>query len=83
MQHRAHIHKIIQQFGPQGKRTVMAAKTLLKKWIHVLSIFIAIIQTHLLCRQSFLELHSEEPHPSLKKQDNRKNIFIIVCLSPP
>ena len=37
-------------------------------WIHVLSIFIAIIQTQLLWQQTFLEINSEEPDPSLKKK---------------
>ena len=52
--HRAEIHKLFQRFGPQDTRTATAAKTLLKKSIHILSIFIAIIPTYLLVPANFL-----------------------------
>ena len=47
-----------------------ATRTLLKNWIWVLSVFIAIIPTHLLCKckQTFLRLNSKGPYPSSERE---------------
>ena len=47
-----------------------ATRTLLKNWIWVLSVFIAIISTHLLCKckQTFLRLNSKGPYPSSERE---------------
>ena len=47
-----------------------ATRTSLKNWIWVLSVFIAIIPTHLLCKckQTLLRLNSKGPYPSSERE---------------
>ena len=78
--HRTEIHKLFQRFGTQDTRTAMAVKTLLKKWIPVLSIFIVIIPTYLLVPANFLGVEFWKATSKFKKNIQ---YFIMACLSPP
>ena len=59
-----------QKIGTLRSNDATTTRTSLKKWICVLSVFIAIIRTpyFVKCRRTLLELKSQGPYPSSKRE---------------